>query len=161
MSSEEKTEITEKPSSTEQQPPSQLHTPPITPTTISTSIPIKNKKSENVNLFAADDRRTPLSLGPSTKSSSSLPPSMPVMGNPMSSAISSTTRNNLMESQAEIYKLEAEKEQVQIDQERIADKKVSFSHNVIELPSCYLNVCSLSVENAYGVRSIDFTSVGR
>lgn len=96
--------------------------------------PAKKKKPENVDLFAVDDRKVDLIVNPRTLLTVEKG-SVKEVAKP---SVSITNRGSAIEQQAELLRLEAEKEQIQIDSLRISNDKVGnlFSAQDLERIIC-------------------------
>ena len=85
------------------------------------------KKSENVDLFAVDDRAS-VKDGVNLAPTETIPADVKLAGLPIGQF---SNRSYIIEQQAEFLRLEAEKEQIQIDALRIEAEKVLFGPNLI------------------------------
>jgi hypothetical protein len=81
------------------------------------------KKSENIDLFAVDDRKSNIKDGITSMNSETSAIDIKSTGSYMTQI---NNRSYVIEQQAELLRLEAEKEQLQIDSIRIENEQVLY-----------------------------------
>lgn len=84
----------------------------------------RNRKSENVDLFAAGDRKILTPISPSSRTISSTPTQATVSAKSTLSSLANRTSD--IGLQVELLRLEAEKEQLLIDRQRLEEEKVAI-----------------------------------